>query len=274
MFGAPCTPCRSFSLPRTVTKIRPPVFTRQSARGLLAAALASFAAPVTAASVQVAVAANFATTLQQLRENFEADTGHAVSTAIGSSGKLFAQIHHGAPFEVFLSADQDKPARLESQGLAIAGSRFTYAVGRLALWRPAGAPRQGLLQGNYRKLALANPRLAPYGQAARDVLQALNLTDHSRSRQVLGENVAQAFQFVASGNAELGFVAMAQLQGHVPLRPDTVWQVPAELHRPIRQDAVLLRAGRDNPAARQLLTYLQSAAAAKLLRRHGYEVPP
>jgi molybdate transport system substrate-binding protein len=190
--------------------------------------------------------------------------------SVASSGKLYAQILQGAPFDVLLSADRATPAALVAAGYAVDASRFTYARGRLVLWSAvAGDARERLLQGRFRKLAIANPRLAPYGAAAEETLTRLDVLPAIRSRLVMGENIAQTYQFVATGNATLGLLAASQVltQGEVP---PGAWLVPDRLHRPIDQDAVLLDHGRDNSAAIALLRFLRSPAAGAVMRRHGY----
>jgi len=228
---------------------------------------------VSAAAVRAAVAANFAGTLKELARGFEAETGHRVQISSGSTGKHYAQIRNGAAFDVFLAADSIRPARLESEGVGVAGSRFTYAVGRLALWvpgsRPPAAPEEYLGTADIRRLAIANPRLAPYGQAAREALEAWQLWVPMQPRLVLGENAAQAFQFVATGNAPVGLVALSHLRAAGV--PDTAFRlVPDGLHQPIRQQALLLRSG---VAAEAFLQYLQGDGAVSLIRAAGYLVP-
>lgn len=227
-----------------------------------------------AGEVSVAVAANFAAPMQKIAARFAQDTGHQAVLAIGSTGRFHAQIRHGAPFEVLLSADATTPARLEAEGLAVPGSRFTYAVGRLVLWsaRPGVVDAQGtvLRQPGITRLALADPRLAPYGAAAVETLTRLGLIDRLRPHLVQGESIGQAHQFVASGNAPMGFVALSQVQADGRLAGGSVWVVPADLHSPLRQEAVLLQRGRHNPAAQALLSYLRSPAAREIIRAHGY----
>jgi molybdate transport system substrate-binding protein len=229
-----------------------------------------------AGDVQVAVASNFATPMQRIAEAFTRDTGHQMLLSVGASGRFHAQIVNGAPFDVFLSADAETPARLEAAGAAVPGSRFTYAIGRLVLWsaRPGFVDAQGavLRGGGFRHLALANPKTAPYGAAAQQALRGLGLFDTLRPKFVQGENIAQVQQFVASGNAELGFVALAQVWRNGVIAQGSAWIVPATLHAPIRQDAVLLLPGRDKPAAKALLAYLQGDAARALIRGFGYEL--
>ncbi len=225
----------------------------------------------------VAVATNFAPTLASIVEVFQAHSGHRITLASGASGKIYAQIRHGAPFDAFLSADQAKPAALVKAGLALPDSRFSYALGALVLWSAdperVDARGQVLIRGDFRRLALANPRLAPYGVAALEVLQALDLVETTRARWVLGENIAQTYQFVHSGNAELGLVARAQLWRAGQAAGGSAWPVPASLHAPIRQDAVLLQSGRDNPAARALLDFLRGAQARRIMESQGYTWP-
>lgn len=241
---------------------------------LLCAALA--ATPALAAEVSVAVAANFAAPMQKIAAAFEADTGHKAVLAFGSTGKLQTQIRNGAPFHILLAADEETPAGLESEGFAVPGTRFTYAIGRLVLWSrlPGLVDEQGevLKTGSFARIALANPKLSPYGAAAVRVLNGLGLAATLAPRFVQGENIAQTFQFVASGNAELGFVALSQVYIDGKLAPGSAWVVPSRLHGPIRQDAVLLRAGSRNSAAAALLAYLRGDKARALIRASGYDL--
>lgn len=228
-------------------------------------------------TVTVAVAANFTAPMKEIASQFEAGTSHTVRMSFASSGKFFAQIKNGAPFEVFLSADAAKPLALEKQGLAVAGSRFTYAQGALILWSPNAAyiTKDGpalLKTAPFRHLAIANPKLAPYGLAATETLQHLGLLDKLTAKLVRGENIAQTYQFVESGNAELGFVALSQVMKAGKLSRGSGWQVPTTLHSPIRQDAVLLKHGEHNAAAKALLDYLKSADAAKIIQAYGYQL--
>jgi molybdate transport system substrate-binding protein len=231
--------------------------------------------PIQAAEVSVAVAANFTAPMQKIAVSFEQDSGHRARLAFGSTGRFYAQIRHGAPFELLLAADDETPARLEQEGLGVAGSRFTYAIGRLVLWspQPGLVDAQGLVlrQGRFDKLALADPKLAPYGAAAIESLTRLGLLERLQTKIVQGENIAQAYQFVASGNAQLGLLAWSQVQADGHLREGSAWVLPARLYRPIRQDALLLTSGQDNPAAIALLRYLQGEKARAIIRAHGYE---
>ncbi|WP_145772196.1 molybdate ABC transporter substrate-binding protein [Denitratisoma oestradiolicum] len=225
--------------------------------------------------VQVAVAANFILPLKAIATRFERATGHHVTLVPGATGKLYAQINNGAPFDILLAADSETPARLEREGMAEPGSRFTYATGRLVLWssRPDLVDAKGdVLRGNgFDHLALANPRLAPYGMAAQETMQALGVRERLQARLVQAENIAQAYQFVASGNAALGFVAYSQIHQGGKAIPGSHWLVPTRLHSPLRQDAVLLNRGRGNRAAEALLKYLKENQTTGIIRSFGYE---
>ena len=226
------------------------------------------------ATLNVAVAANFIAPMQAIAHAFQTDTGHQLRLAFGSSGNFYAQIRNGAPFQVFLSADEAKPIQLEQAGLAVAGSRFTYAVGALVLWSSqpgvVDAKAEVLRRGDFNKLAIANPELAPYGQAAVETLDALSLYTRLQHKLVMGENIAQTYQFVMSGNAELGFVALSQVMQHGKLAGGSGWIVPETLHNPIRQDAVLLLSGKGNAAAEALMQYLKSAKTQAIINAYGY----
>ena len=227
-------------------------------------------------TVLVAVASNFAGTLAALAPAFRQATGHQLQAAAGPTTRLATQIAAGAPFQVLLAADQATPARLLADGLAVAGSRFTYATGHLVLWstQPGLVDSQGevLARGGFKHLAIANPKLAPYGEAALAVLRARGLEPQLRSRLVLAESIAQAYQFVLTGNAELGFVALSQLQAPGQPPGGSLWRVPPDLHPPIHQDAVLLKPGSGQAAALALLAFLKSPAARALIQAHGYAV--
>lgn len=245
-------------------------------RRLCAALLLCLPLIASADDVRVAVAANFTAPMQRIAAAFARDTGHRAVLAFGATGKFYAQIHNGAPFDVLLSADDSTPLRLEHDGIGMAGSRFTYAIGTLVLW----SPREGyvdpqgkvLTGGDFRHLAVANPMTAPYGAAAMATLDRLGLREKLRPRFVQGENIAQTHQFVASGNAELGFVALSQVIEDGRIGKGSGWVVPADQHAPIRQDALLLRHGEGNPAARALLEYLRGETAKALIREYGYAV--
>lgn len=224
--------------------------------------------------VEVAVAANFAAPMQQIALEFARETKHNAVIVTAATGQLYAQIHNGGPFDVFLAADVATPEKLEAEGLAVAGSGFTYALGKLVLWsaRPGFVDDAGqvLKAGRFQHLAVANPKLAPYGAAAMQVIDGLGLTDALRSKLVTGESIAQVAQFVATGNAELGFVALSQVGVPGQTAAGSYWLVPAGLYAPIRQEAVLLARGTANPAARALCDYLKSAKARDVIRSYGY----
>lgn len=247
----------------------------RSRSSIAALLLAACTALVHAGEASVAVAANFTVPMQKIAAAFEQHTGHKASLAFGSTGKFHAQIRNGAPFHVLLAADDETPSLLEREGFAVAGSRFTYATGRLVLW----SATQGLVdpqgdvlrKGGFRRLAIADPKLAPYGAAAMQVLDKLGLAQAMGPRLVQGESIGQAFQFVATGNAELGFVALAQVMADGRIGKGSAWLVPAQLHAPIRQDATLLSQGRGNPAALALMAFLRSDAARAIIHAHGYE---
>ncbi len=242
---------------------------------VLAVGIALFASgPLQAGEVQVAVAANFTAPMQQIAAEFEKDSGHKAVLAFGATGKFYAQIANGAPFELFLAADDSTPARLEQEKRSVAGSRYTYAVGTLVLWspQPQAVDDQGqvLSQGNFRYLAIANPKTAPYGAAAIETLNKLQLLDKLQPRFVQGENIAQTLQFVASGNAELGFVALSQVYKDGKLKSGSAWIVPGKLHEPIYQDVVLLGKAQNNPAATALHAYLKGDKARRIIQSFGY----
>ena len=232
------------------------------------------ASALQAADVQVAVAANFTAPAQQIAAEFERRTGHKAMLAFGSTGKFHAQIVNGAPFEVLLAADDTTPARLEQDNQAVAGSRFTYAVGTLVLWSAKAdvvdARGEILKSGKFNKLALANPKTAPYGAAAIETLTRLKLLDSTRPKFVLGENIAQTLQFVGTGNADLGFVALSQVFKEGKLNSGSAWIVPGHLHEPIHQDAVILARGKDNPAAKAFLEFMKSPYAHAMIKSYGY----
>lgn len=239
-------------------------------------AILAIAGAAQADEVQVAVAANFAGPMEELAAQFTRDTGHKAIVATGATGKFYAQIRNGAPFEVLLAADDETPARLETEGHAMAGSRFTYAVGRLVLWSArvgvVDASGNVLKSGNYKHLAVANPKTAPYGAAAVAALRKLGLYDIVQPRLVQGENIAQAWQFASTGNAELGFVAQSQVWRDGKFISGSGWIVPSAMHEPIRQDAALLAKGSKNPAAQALLQFLRTDKAKAIIRGYGYEV--
>ena len=224
--------------------------------------------------IDVAVAANFTAPMKAIAADFEKDTGHKLLMAFGSTGKFYAQIKNGAPFKVFLAADDATPAKLEKEGMTVPGSRFTYAIGSLVLWsaKPGFVDAKGevLRQGRFEHLALASPKLAPYGEAAMEVLAKMGLATSLAPKFVLGENIAQTQQFVVTGNAELGFVALSQVMKDGKIGSGSAWIVPANMHTPIKQDAVILSAGKGNAAAEALIKYLKGAKAAAIIKSYGY----
>ncbi len=231
--------------------------------------------PSSAETVNVAVAANFTAAAEEIATLFAEETGHEAVLSFGSTGRLYAQILHGAPFSVFLAADQERPRLAAEAGLALADSRFTYALGTLVLF----SAEENLFDDgsilerpdDFNRIAIANPASAPYGAAAVETLEALNLYDKLKDRIVQGENITQAFQFVATGNADIGFVALSQVVGE---KGGSRWRVPQDLYSPIAQDAVLLKSGADNPAAVSFMAFLKSAAAHKIVQNHGYRTTP
>ncbi len=229
-----------------------------------------------AEEVSVAVAANFTEPMKQIAEAFARDTGHRAVLAFGATGKFYAQIVNGAPFEVFLSADQETPLRLEKEGFGVADTRFTYAIGKLVLWSAkesfVDADGEVLKGDSFDHVAVANPKTAPYGAAAMEVLDKLGVMESIRPRFVQGENIAQTHQFVSTGNAELGFVALSQVLEDGKLTSGSAWIVPQNLYTPIRQDAAILDKGRNNAAAAALLAYLRGETAGRIIQSFGYEL--
>jgi len=229
----------------------------------------------TADEVQVAVAANFTAPMKMIAAEFEKDTGHKAQLSFGSTGKLYAQIKNGAPFEVMLAADEKTPTKLEKEGAGIAGSRFTYAIGKLVLWspKPGYVDEKGevLAKGDFKHLSIANPKLAPYGAAAVETLTGLKLLESIQPKLVQGENIAQTHQFVATGNAELGFVALSQVMKDGKISEGSAWVIPSSQYQPIRQDAILLNTGKDKPAPAALLKFLTSDKARAVIKSYGYD---
>lgn len=224
---------------------------------------------VQADKVYVAVAANFTAAMKEIAVEFEQASGHHPVVSYGSTGKLYAQIEHNAPFEVFLAADQKRPKMLEEKNSA--SGHFTYAIGKLVLWssdakRPIG--EQALRDGDFKKVAITNPKTAPYGAAAIEIIKNLGIYDAIKPKLVTGDNLSQTRQFIATGNAELGFIAQAQIALD---SSGSRWLVPGSLYAPIRQDAVLLTKGKDNPAAHALLDYLRGDAAKAIIQKYGYD---
>lgn len=243
---------------------------------LLLLALSCVATLSRAGDVPVAVAANFAAPAKQIAADFGKETGHRATLVFGATRKFYAQIRNGAPFEVLLAADEETPAKLEKDGAAVAGSRYTYATGRLVLWsaKPGLVDDKGevLKNGDFAHLAIANPRLAPYGVAAVEVLTALKLPDAVQARVVVAENITQTHLFVATGNADLGFVALSQVLKDGKVSEGSAWIVPANLHQPLRQDAVLLDKGKGKPAAEAWLNYLKGDKARAVIKSYGYGI--
>jgi len=238
---------------------------------LITAAL--FVSAASADEIRVAVASNFRHAIEELAPRFERATGHEVTLIFGSTGKHFAQIQNGAPFDVFLAGDELRPRMLEEDGLVISGSRFVYAIGKLVLWSPEADAVYGdrrLLEGDFRFLAIANPTLAPYGRAARQAMVKLGVWEALHPRVVRGENVAQAYQFVVSGNAELGLIALSQIRIPGSGTSGSHWEIPRAHYDPIRQQAGLLT---DAPATRAFAEFLRSEEALAVIRSYGYEVP-
>jgi molybdate transport system substrate-binding protein len=252
--------------------VRQPVSTFLAACMLLASGGAAGGA-----EALVAVATNFLEPLEKLAPIFAERTGHSIKYSSGSTGQSYSQIKAGAPFDVFLSADEAHPRLLESEGFGVPGTRFTYAVGRLALWsadqRRIGTDGAAALRaGDFRRLAIANPKVAPYGAAARQVLLALGLWSELAGKLVQGQNIGQTFQFVATRNAELGFVALSQVLSPRNAERGSHWVAPSALHEPIRQDALLLGRSRDNAAARAFLDFLRGREAVAVIVAYGYAV--
>lgn len=226
--------------------------------------------------VQVAVAANFTGPMQVIAVLFERDTGHKASLAFGATGKFYAQIANGAPFEVLLSADDETPARLVREGLAVTGTSFTYAIGKLVLWstnlKLVDDKGEILKKGGFKHLAIANPKTAPYGAAAMQTMSKLGVVNNLKPLFVQGENIAQTHQFVSTGAAELGFVAYSQVIKNGQVGSGSGWVVPGNLYDPIRQDAVILSKGKDKPAATALLNYMKGQKAQDVIKSFGYEL--
>lgn len=246
-------------------------------RVVLAVSLLSCQSVSWAATTLVAVAANFSKPMTEIAAEFEKASVHNVKLSFGSTGKFVSQLENGAPFEVFLAADDKNPLKLEQSGLTVAGSRFTYAVGKLVLWSGnvdyVDVEGRILSDGGFKHLAIADPKLAPYGAAAIEVLRNLGLLEKLQPLFVQGENIAQTQQFVSTGNAELGFVALSQVSENSKLLSGSGWIVPDNLYSPILQDAVLMKNGAENPAALALLAYLKSAPALAIIRKYGYALP-
>ena len=225
----------------------------------------------------MAVASNFSAPIERIAAQFQQDSGHTVKVSLGSSGKLYSQVKEGAPFDVFLAADEKNPMLLEKEGMAVEGSRFVYALGKLVLWsaQPGYVDDKGdvLRQGGYNKLAYADPKLAPYGLAAKQTLEDMGLWSVVQSKLVTGESITQTYQFAATGNAELAFIALSQITKDGKVTEGSWWIVPAHLYSPIKQSAVQLTAAKDKAAARAFLAFLKGEKAMAIIRSFGYELP-
>lgn len=241
----------------------------------LLVALVATVSNAQADEISVAVAANFTAPMKQIAEVFEKETGHKIQAAFGATGKFYAQIKNGAPFDVLLAADDETPTKLVKENAAVAGSQFTYAMGKLVLWsaKPAIVDRAGevLKKGGFDHIAFANPKLAPYGAAAVETLKSMGVYDTLQPKVVTGESIAQTYQFVSSGNALLGFVALSQVLKDGKIEGSS-WVVPAKLYSPIRQDAVILEKGKGKPAAEALMKFLKADKAKAIIQSYGYEL--
>ena len=237
----------------------------------------AYATSLRAEEAMVAVAANFSAPMQQIAALFQKETGHQIKLSFGASGGIYAQIKNGAPFDLFLSADQLTPQKLEAEGLGVPNSRFTYATGQLVLW----SKQEGLVDAkghvlqnkSIQRIALANPKLAPYGAAAMETMTNLGLLKELQSKLVQGDNIAQTYQFVWTQNAQIGFVALSQVFANGKITSGSAWIVPGNLHQPIQQDVILLRKGQDNKAATALLLYLKGEQAKKIMKSFGFLSP-
>ncbi len=231
--------------------------------------------PARADEVQVAVAANFTAAAKLIAAGFERESGHRIISSFGSTGSFYAQIRNGAPFDMLLAADEETPARLVKEGSAVAGSQFTCAVGKLVLWSatPGTVDGQGeiLKRGGFDHIAVTNPKLAPYGAAAVEAMKSLGVYDALQPRFVMAENLTQTYQFVRSGNAQLGFVALSQVLQDGKIEGST-WLVPPNLYPPIRQDAVMLEKGRGKSAVLSFMMYLKGNEAKAIIKSFGYGV--
>lgn len=249
-------------------------FSRLFALPLIVFGLA--AGPASADEVQVAVAANFTAPMKTIAADFKKATSHKLALSFGATGKFYAQIRNGAPFDILLAADDETPAKLEKEGLGVPGSRFTYAIGKLVLWsaKPGFVDDKGevLRKGDFRHVALAAPKLAPYGAATIEALSKLGLLAAIEPKFVQGESIGQTYQFIVTGNAELGFVALSQVYEDGKIKSGSAWIVPASLYSPIRQDAVLLTKGKGNPAAEALMKYLKGDKAKAVIKSYGYDL--
>lgn len=245
-------------------------------RTVITLALLLFGQASWSATVLVAVAANFSKPMAEIVSQFEKATGHSVKLSFGSSGKFVSQLENGGPFEVLVSADEKGPEKLEQAGLTVTNTRFVYALGKLVLWssKPNFVDDKGkiLMTSNFKHLALADPKVAPYGAAAIDVLKKMKLLEKLQPLFVQGENIAQTYQFISTANAELGFLALSQVIENGKIAGGSSWIIPDNLHAPIRQGAVLMKKGAENPAARALINYLKSIPALAIINKYGYDL--
>lgn len=243
----------------------------------LAIGLTCFSTQNLADATIVAVAANFTKPMTEIAAAFEKATGHTAKLSFGSTGKFVTQIENGAPFEVFFSADETGPAKLENDGFAVSGTRRIYALGKLVLWSatPGLIDEQGqiLKTGSFKHLAIADPKLAPYGASAVDFMNKQHMLEKIEPLLVLGENITQTHQFISTGNAELGFVALSQVIENGKISTGSGWIIPSDQHKPIKQALVLLNLGKDNPAALALLDFLKSDSALSIIKQYGYQLP-
>ncbi len=251
-----------------------------SLRGVVAAVVmlsGLMSSPAFASEVNAAVASNFSAPMQQIAKLFQEEIGTTVKLSFGSTGKFYAQIKGGAPFDVFFAADTATPQRMEQEGLTVNGSRFVYALGKLVLWsaQPGYVDDRGdvLRKGNYVKLAIADSGLAPYGMAAKQTLEDLGLWNAIQGKLVTGENITQTYQFAATGNAALAFVALSQVMHEGKVTDGSWWLVPKDMYNPIRQSAVLLSGAKDKTAAQAFLDFMKGDKAAAVIRSYGYELP-
>lgn len=227
-----------------------------------------------AEAISVAVASNFTAPMQKIAAEFARDTPHKAELSFGATGKFYAQINHGAPFGILLAADDTTPAKIANEGKGDAASRFTYAIGKLVLWSAkdnyVDAQGEALKKNDWQHIAIANPKLAPYGVAAMQTMEKLGLTSAVTPKVVWGENIGQTYQFAATGNAELGFVALSQVMENGQIKSGSAWIVPAAMHAPIRQDAIVLNSAKDNAAAQALMQYLKGDKARAIMASYGY----
>ncbi|MDQ0324199.1 molybdate transport system substrate-binding protein [Rhodopseudomonas julia] len=243
---------------------------RSLAAGLVVAAISLPASMAAAAETNVAVAANFTEAAKEIAAAFKEKTGDEAALSFGSTGQLYTQISQDAPFEVFLAADDERPAKAVVEGYAVEGSEFTYAIGKIVLWSTDTdlvSGEETLKSGDFNKISIANPTTAPYGAAAVEAMKALGVYDDLEPKIVQGNNIAQAFQFVQTGNAELGFVALSQIAAS---DEGSRWEVPADLYTPIKQDAVLLKKGEESAAAKAFLDFLKGPEAGAIIEKYGY----